>query len=285
MAVISPVAVNMATVVLESLLYGLILVLFSANMYLRITRYARPRQLASCGALRWNPIVISNIAIFVTCTVHWIITVKRFFLAFLGSAGDPLIFYMDECQPTSVASNTLTIVAALGGDAVIIHRLWLVWNRDLRLVFIPVLSWLGLLSEVSFFSGKLPSHWFIASGIAFIYLFTQSSPGNDKFLTAGGAWVAVNWTLTTLYFIPNSAFIAWRIWKTKRATSEVGGGLLLPVFVILIESAAIWTAWAVFFVVTYLMSSTLQFIVRDLTPSIIGLANLLIHLRVGLGWS
>ncbi|KAJ7131290.1 hypothetical protein C8R44DRAFT_594483, partial [Mycena epipterygia] len=216
------------------------------------------------------PIVISNIAIFATCTAHWVITVKRFFLAFLGSGGDPFQFYADQSQPPTVINNTLVIVAVLIGDAVIIHRLWLVWNRNLRVVFIPVLSWLGALT----------------GGIAVAYFFTQSTPTNNKFLTAAGASLTANWALTILC-VPRSlnAFIAWRTWRTSRATVEVGDSLLMSVCVILIESAAIWTTWALLFATTFLTRTALVLIVEDLTPAIIGLVNLLIHLRVGLGWS
>ncbi|KAJ7106622.1 hypothetical protein C8R44DRAFT_745098 [Mycena epipterygia] len=254
----------MATVVLESLLYGFLLVLFSTNLYLRITRYAKPRESVSCGGLWWNHIAISNMAIFVTCTVHWIITVERLFLAFLGSARDPLQFYL---RLTLVVNNSLVIAAVLIGDAVIIHRLWIIWNRDLRVVFVPVLSWLGILT----------------CGIAIIYIFTQFIATNNNISTADGAWVTANWALDTLCVRPSlikwsnlnylhrstniycTTFIAWRIWKTSRAEAEVGGGLLMkaPPY----------------------GRSTLQLILSDLTPSIVGLVNLLIHLRVGLGWS
>ncbi|KAJ7112549.1 hypothetical protein C8R44DRAFT_882319 [Mycena epipterygia] len=267
---ISLAAVSMATVVLESLLYGFLLIIFSTNLYLRITRYARPQEFSSRGGIWWNPIVISNIAIFATCTAHWIITVDRFFLAFLGSAGDPLQFYLDESHPTSVMNGILVIVAGLIGDAVIIHRLWLIWNRDFCVVFVPVLSWLAALT----------------CGIAVPYLFAQSTPTINRFLTPAGAWLTGSWALTTLMTIYCTTFITWRVWKTSRATAEeVGGGLLTPICVILIESAAIWTAWTIFCATTFLTGSTLQFIVRDLTPGIVGLVNLLIHLRVGLGWS
>ncbi|KAJ7112661.1 hypothetical protein C8R44DRAFT_882421 [Mycena epipterygia] len=267
---ISLVAVSMATVVLESLLYGFLLIIFSTNLYLHIARYARPQEFSSRGGIWWNPIIISNIVIFATCTAHWIITVDRLFLAFLGSAGDPLQFYLDESQPTSVMNSILVIVAGLIGDAVIIHRLWLIWNRDFRVVFVPVLSWLGALT----------------CGIAVPYLFTQSTPTINRFLTPAGAWLTGSWALTTLMTIYCTTFIAWRVWKTSRATAEeVGGGLLMPICVILIESAAIWTTWTLFFATTLLTGSTLQFIVRDLTPGIAGLVNLIIHLRVGLGWS
>ncbi|KAJ7131273.1 hypothetical protein C8R44DRAFT_978201 [Mycena epipterygia] len=264
---ISLVALSMAAVVLESLLYGLLLVLFSTNLYLRITRYARPQEFASRGGLWWNPIVITNIAIFATCTAHWVITVKRFFLAFLGSAGDPFQFYLDQSQPTSVINSTLVIVAVLIGDTGIIHRLWLVWNRDFRVVFAPVLSWLGVL----------------ATGIADAYFFTQSTSTNNRF--TAGAWLTANWALTILITIYCTTFIAWRIWRTSRATVEVGGSLLMPICVILIESAAIWTTWLLFLATTFLTRSMLLLIAADLTPAIIGLVNLLIHLRVGLGWS
>ncbi|KAJ7106627.1 hypothetical protein C8R44DRAFT_885903 [Mycena epipterygia] len=263
---ISLVAVSVATVVLESLLYGLLLVLFSTNLYLRITRYARPRESVSCGGLWWNHIVISNMAIFMTCTVHWIITVERFFLAFLGSAGEPLQFYLDGSHFTLVVKNSLIPVAVLIGDAVIIHRLWIIWNRNLRVVFVPVLSWLGILT----------------CGIAVVYVFTQSAPTDNSISTA---WITANLALNTLTNIYCTTFIAWRIWKTSRAEAEVGGGLLMPVLGILIESTAIWTIWQIIFGATFWTGSTLQFIARDLTPSIVGLVNLLIYFRVGLGWS
>ncbi|KAJ7106634.1 hypothetical protein C8R44DRAFT_885908 [Mycena epipterygia] len=263
---ISSVAASMATVVLESLLYGFLLVLFSTNLYLRITRYAKPRESVSCGGLWWNHIAISNMAIFVTCTVHWIITVERLFLAFLGSARDPLQFYL---RLTLVVNNSLVIAAVLIGDAVIIHRLWIIWNRDLRVVFVPVLSWLGILT----------------CGIEIAYIFTQSTITNNSMSTADGAWITANWALNTLTNIYCTTFIAWRIWKTSRAEAEVRGGLLMPVLGILIESAAIWTTWEIFYAATFWTGSMLQFIVSDLTPSIIGLVNLLIYLRVGLGWS
>ncbi|KAJ7131277.1 hypothetical protein C8R44DRAFT_871789 [Mycena epipterygia] len=277
---ISPVAVIMTTVVLESLLYGFLLVLFSTNLYLRITRYARPQEFASRGGLWWNPIVISNIAIFATCTAHWVITVKRFFLAFLGSAGDPFQFYLDQSQPTSVINNILVLVTGLIGDAVIV-------SAD-PLVLVSAMTHDRFTGFGSYGIGIYALYSFLLSpdGIAVAYFFTQPTPTtSNRFSWAVGAWLTANWTLTILITIYCTTFIAWRIWRTSRATVEVGGSLLMPVCVILIESAAIWTTWSLFLATTFLTGSTLVITVADLTPAIIGLVNLLIHLRVGLGWS
>ncbi|KAJ7859407.1 hypothetical protein B0H13DRAFT_2356128 [Mycena leptocephala] len=66
---------------------------------------------------------------------------------------------------------------------------------------------------------------------------------------------------------------------------DMGEGLLMPVLAILVESAAIWSAWAIFFAVAFQRRSVLEFLAKDLTPVIVALTNMFIHLRVGLGWS
>lgn len=45
------------------------------------------------------------------------------------------------------------------------------------------------------------------------------------------------------------------------------------------------SVWAIFFAVTNQIGSQLRILATDLAPPIIGLVNVLIYLRVGLGWS
>ncbi|KAJ7454184.1 hypothetical protein FB451DRAFT_1280400 [Mycena latifolia] len=267
----SLVAVNMAAVVLEGFLYGIFLVLFATNLYIRTTRYARPRQFVSRGALWWNPIVISTLAIFATCTVHWILTIQAFFQAFLN-ATDPtatLLFYLDNGRPILVARVSLTVLTLLIGDALIIHRLWLIWNREFRVVALPVLTWLGVL----------------VCGIFVVYALSESSVRNSKFLASAGQWLTANWVLSVFTNVYCTVVMAWRLWTSSREMGNIDGGLLLSMLVILVESAAMWTAWAIFFAVTYQAGSTVSALATDLSGPIIGLVNMLIHLRVGLGWS
>ncbi|KAJ7487953.1 hypothetical protein FB451DRAFT_1225999 [Mycena latifolia] len=266
----SLVAVKMATVVLESFLYGLFVVLFSANLYLRRFKYVRPRGSTSRWRHGWrHPVVISTMAIFTTCTMHWIITVDCFFLAFKEDASTALQFYTDDSHITQVINSVLLELTVLIGDAVIIHRLWCIWNRDSRIIAVPILSWLGVLT----------------CAIAVSYLFSQSSAENNKFVAPAGFWVTANWALTAVTNLYCTGFIAWRIWRTSRSTAEIGPGIMMPVLVLLVESAAIMTVWEVFFAAMYQTGNMLQFLATDLTPPIIGLTNTLIHLRMALGWS
>ncbi|KAJ7910882.1 hypothetical protein B0H13DRAFT_2328937 [Mycena leptocephala] len=258
--------INMASVVLESLLYGIFLVFFFVNIYLRVSKYSKPRILKE---LLWNTVVISTIAIFLTCTAHWVLTVVRFFRAVLGSADTyaAILYYADDSQTTQVARSALTEMTMLIGDAVIVSAQFLVLTGVHDIV--PVILWFGVL----------------ACGIVVACLFSQSWLGHILFTTSAGGWVTANWMLTTIINIYCTVCIAWEIWRTSRAVKDIGDGIFMPVLAILVESAAMWTTWMIFFAVTYQTRSVLEFNVVDLTPLIIAFTNMFIHLRVGLGWS
>ncbi|KAJ7040055.1 hypothetical protein C8F04DRAFT_273259 [Mycena alexandri] len=264
-------AVSIATVILESLLYGIFLVCFFANLYIRVSKHANPIQFRTRAW--WNPVVVSTMAIFLTYSGHWILTAVRFSQALLSGSLNTeaaLLYYGPESsQRTQVVRSALAEITVLIGDAVIIHRLWLIWNRNLSIVVLPMISWVGVL----------------VCGVAVAYLFSQSHAGHNLFSTRAGGWVTANWALPMTTNVYCTALITWQIWSTSRVVKDLGDGVLMPVLVILIESAAIWTAWAVFFGVAYQRDSLSLFIAKDLTPSIVALTNMCIHLRVGLGWS
>ncbi|KAJ7189446.1 hypothetical protein GGX14DRAFT_702035 [Mycena pura] len=258
---ISLVALNMASVVLESLLYGAFLILFSAGLYLRISRHLSQ---SSRNGLCWNPVVISTVAIFLTCTGHWILTLVRFFRAFLESEapGAALAYYSCSSDLLVRVGGILTIIALWIGDAVIIHRLWVIWNRNPRVVILPVLSWCGLI---------------IVSLVGLIMAFKHAQYNK-------GAMI-VSWIFEALTNVYCTAFIAGRLWSARQAPQKSQAKLLTSVLAVTVESAAILATWTIFFAVTSETQSPLLLIVMNLTAQIIGLTNMLIHIRIGLGWS
>jgi hypothetical protein len=46
----------------------------------------------------------------------------------------------------------------------------------------------------------------------------------------------------------------------------------------------LYSIWAIFFISAYAARSNLRFLI-DVTPAIVGNANMLIYVRVGLGWA
>ncbi|KAJ7750653.1 hypothetical protein B0H16DRAFT_1691552 [Mycena metata] len=259
-------AANMAVVVLESLFYGLLLVSASTTLYLRFSRHEVPKLLF------WNPVVLFTVFISVTSGAHWILTIVRFFHAFLGSA-DTSRFYLDYSQVTQTARSLLCIAAVFIGDAAIvslpsfvynlnahdelkIHRLWLIWNRSLPVIIIPVVTCLGL----------------AVNGCTLTYLSAQPA-------FAGQA--KASWVLTLVTNLYCTALIIWKIWRTKRTVEHLlGDGTLVPVLIILLESAAVWTICGLLFAITSSIRSPFQVIFTDLSPSVVGLVNTVIYLRV-----
>ncbi|KAJ7775561.1 hypothetical protein B0H16DRAFT_1507881, partial [Mycena metata] len=244
----------MAVVVLESALYALLLFSASTTLYLRFSRHEVPNLMV------WNPVVLFTILISATSGAHWILTTVRFFYAFLCSA-DIERFYLDNSQETQTAMSLLCITSVFIGDAAIIHRLWLIWNRSLAVIILPVVSSFGLL----------------IIGCARTYLIRRHLP------MPVGHWAEAGWTMTLVNNLYCTGLIVWKIWKTKHTVeNSLGGGTLVPVLLVLLESAAVWTIWVLLFGVTSELGSPLQIIMGDLSAVMVGIVNVIIYLRVEL---
>ncbi|KAJ6540003.1 hypothetical protein DFH09DRAFT_1396617 [Mycena vulgaris] len=97
-------------------------------------------------------------------------------------------------------------------------------------------------------------------------------------------WTATGCILSFLTTAYSTAFIAFRISRVN-SVKIASQSRLMSFLSILVESAALQTLWLGFTTITQLASSDTAFIASDTFPVIIGIANLLIHARVELGWS
>ncbi|KAJ7823829.1 hypothetical protein B0H14DRAFT_2825825, partial [Mycena olivaceomarginata] len=82
--------------------------------------------------------------------------------------------------------------------------------------------------------------------------------------------------------------IIFRICKVTAAIRPTSDSRLMYFLNVLVESATLQTFWLVFGAITLFVKSNAAYAVyavSDTFPAIIGIANLLIHARVGLGWS
>ncbi|KAJ7189917.1 hypothetical protein GGX14DRAFT_546998 [Mycena pura] len=268
---ISVLAANLTLVVSESVLYGIFLVLFCVGFYSRISR---SKSESRFGTFWW----LSTLAIFLTCTGHWIITVIRLFHAFL------------QWPPTDVASayrafnwgilqkvsSILSVTPMWIGDGVIIHRLWVVWNNDRRIIVLPMLSLVGLIGEFHFLDEALTFNDDFdepANPRVYTHSFKPRGSANPPPLQVGYS------AYTNVYC---TAFIAWRVWGVRRAPQETEFKPLMSVLAIIMESAAIVAAWTIFYAITNETDSNLVLIAMNLTPQIIGISNMLIHIRIGI---
>ncbi|KAF8216299.1 hypothetical protein K438DRAFT_1953260 [Mycena galopus ATCC 62051] len=270
------VSVSLATVALESCLYGAYLVLAITSISLLLRRNAKSHRARTSVYL--SPSFLLAIGLVLTITGHWILTVDRSFLAFIyfENGAFPLGLYADVSHVTEVVKTAFLMATMALGDALIIHRLWIVWGGNKYVVIFPICTWLGL----------------IACGIGNVYQFTKFQTGQDIFLSEAGRWITSNATFTLCkktvqIFTALAAFIFWRLWDHTRTVQPYGGSnqSIKSLLSMVVESAAIYTSWSVFFVATYESQSNLQFIAIDCLPTVAGIACMLIHVRVGLGWA
>ncbi|KAF7328593.1 hypothetical protein MSAN_02480200 [Mycena sanguinolenta] len=264
---ISLVPVNLANVALESCLYGVYLVLAITSICLIVGRHTSPMRHRGTLIHRF-PILFGAIGLLITISAHWILTVDRAFLAFIHFAdtSGTLAFYGDLSEITEVVKTGFVVATLIIGDALIIYRLWVVWGFNKYVIIFPIASLTG--SAVS------------AAGIT--YQFTLYKPGQNVFLSETGRWITSDAIFTLCINVYCTAFISWRLWNQGRAIQPYGGPSLRSVLAIIVESAALYTTWAITYLAVYRSQSNLQFIVIDCLSPITGISIMLIHVRVGL---
>ncbi|KZT02783.1 uncharacterized protein LAESUDRAFT_684617 [Laetiporus sulphureus 93-53] len=267
---------NLATAVMESLFYGIFLVLSFFSMY--ILQYRRsqvsslpPNPRATRNMVYLTPMSIAAVCLLITNTAHWIIMVYRLFQAFLyyEKGTQPVEFYKDASQPSEVTQTAVLMISLIIGDAMIIYRLWIVSGYNWYIAIFPSSTLVGL----------------AVCTVGSIYELTRSRAGGDIFFAPTGHWITANCVFTLCTNVYSTAMIACKIWHANKEAKRFGGSSLMGVTGILVESAALYTAWTILFFVTYSIQSNLQSTCSETYCAVAGIAFMLINVRVGMGWA
>ncbi|PCH44196.1 hypothetical protein WOLCODRAFT_138818 [Wolfiporia cocos MD-104 SS10] len=275
MAEVGLVSANMATVALESLLYGIFLLLSGVFAYLHINRAAG--ESASFGTPRlsryFTPVFLAALAVMMTATAHWILTVTRFFQAFVlfEHGAVPLLFYSDLAQTTEVVKTAFLIATLIISDVMFVYRLWIVWGYNYYVCIVPIMAVSGL----------------CVSGVGIVYQLSRLSLGNTVFVSQAARWITADYSFTFATNVYSSVLIAWKVWRASRSSSSssYGGGNLMRVLATIVESAGSYTLYVVVFFASYEAGSNLQYTFVDTLCQVAGIAFMMINVRVGLGWA
>ncbi|TFY55054.1 hypothetical protein EVJ58_g8491 [Rhodofomes roseus] len=276
------VSANIATVFMESFFYGIFFVLSVSSICLLVYRQKQlllpinpnVQRVAAAGLflqLCKTPMFLGAIALSVTITAHWILTCIRMFQAFVYFEGgtNPIAFYGNLKQLTEVVKTGFLMASMVIGDAMVIYRLWVIWNRRTVIVIFPLCTLAGL----------------TACGVGITYQFTQYWPGENVFVSQAGRWITSDCVFTLCTNVYSTALIGYRVWTSYRHVKIHNCSNLITVLTTFIESAALYTAWTAFFFVSYQTNSNLQFTAVDTWPELSGISCMLINVRVGLGWA
>ncbi|KZT66456.1 hypothetical protein DAEQUDRAFT_695621 [Daedalea quercina L-15889] len=270
MVQISLVSAYLATAALESLFFGIFLVLAVASIYFHMARRvasdkSRKIQLSTL----FGPIFAGSLLITITIVGHWILTVIRLFDAFVHYEGGsvPEEFYSAIWFPSEAVKNAFLIATLIVCDVMLIYRLWTVWNHSYLIIVVPTLTVAGL----------------CISGPGTIYEQAHLQPGNTVFVTALSRWITSAYACTFVYVPASMTCRGLTIFVGRIFTARVGS--LKNILVTMVESAALYTTYTIFFFASYQSKSNLQYICIDTLCPIAGIAFMLINVRVGLGWA
>ncbi|KIJ23882.1 hypothetical protein M422DRAFT_195396, partial [Sphaerobolus stellatus SS14] len=211
------VSANLANLLLESFLYGTFIILWATYLYLFSAREERQQGGGPGGGRRrWymHPIVISSALLMITLSVHWCLTFKRAFQAFVTYKGGeaPLEFYADLTQRTEVVKTGFLIASLCLGDMMIIYRLWIVWGFNNYIIIFPICTLCSL----------------AVSGAGITYQLTRYTPGESVFASAAGRWIISDsaFTLWWVIYFDCPVLLAYRVWSINRSTVKFGGSSL-----------------------------------------------------------
>ncbi|KAJ7138207.1 hypothetical protein C8R44DRAFT_767031 [Mycena epipterygia] len=265
---VSLIAVNLATLAIASLFYGIYSVLFFISMFLLLRRYKSAHtsyKSRKDDSIFRSMVFISAILLFLVVTAHWVTIVYRAFIAYvsLQHGIEAEVFFSDHTQFTEVVQNSILGLSVLIGDSLIIHRLWVVWSPNKLVLVVPVCTLLTLTVGT-----------FVSTNTAWHSSDVFSNP-----------WLKMDTFLTLITNVYCTVFITWKIWTITRVSMPSDGTNLRHFLVILVESAAFYAFWAVLFAVAYEVRSNVQSTMIQTAPAVVGIVNALIHTRVGLGWT
>ncbi|KAJ7306975.1 hypothetical protein DFH08DRAFT_513412 [Mycena albidolilacea] len=268
---------NFASLILASCFYGILIVLFVSTIYFLATRRTLAGKTQTSRHHFTSLPFLGVTGLFLVITAHWSVVIYQGSFAFihLGNVVAEENFYSDFSDKAELVKAALLCASVLLGDSLVIYRLWIIWGRNRYIITFPIFSL---------------ACTFVA-GFGTLYEFTQKGPrlrGTTNVLTQIAPWIVTGGVLSLIINLYSTGLIIFRICKVTTAIRPTSDSRLMYFLNVLVESAALQTFWLVFGVITEFAKSDAAYAVyavSDTFPAIIGIANLLIHARVGLGWS
>ncbi|EMD32281.1 hypothetical protein CERSUDRAFT_118980 [Gelatoporia subvermispora B] len=180
------------------------------------------------------------------------------------TTGD-LGMFTDRASWINIVKNINQFVQPLIGDAILIYRCWVVYERRWIAVALSVLLWVGSCVVSTIFM-------VLAADVK------SSSGVNASSLTP---WVAASFSLTVVLNVITTSLITLRIWSVSRDIRPyiVGHNRITYFVRIIVESGLLYTTTAVIMLATSVAKTNADYIPGDVLVQMTGIAFNLIIIR------
>ncbi|KAI0790932.1 hypothetical protein C8Q75DRAFT_80410 [Abortiporus biennis] len=253
---------NLASIFLESILYGVSLTLYAAA----ITILVNGKTTSGVN----KALLATTVIMFILGTIHVGSDLQRILVAFLES-DSPKAYLIQTYPVVHMVKSTSYAMQTLVGDGFLLYRVYLVWKGNLMVCTPVFLSFL--------------TSW--ALGILVLRGFALASPGDPVFAETLTKVVAPWFSVTLFTNFLGSTLLAARIYYIHRKVAHmsvaIGGRDISTAAAVIVESGSIYSICLAILLVLYLSKNFAQYILLDAVTQIIGIVFSLIIVRVGLG--
>ncbi|OJA20168.1 hypothetical protein AZE42_08164 [Rhizopogon vesiculosus] len=274
---ISVKAAVIVAIIIECILYGVSIFLFG------ITLWSLTYQRKSTEVSR--SMLVAACLLFLLGTMHVIVDANHVWQGFISS-GNADQYFDDVSKDTF--KNAIYELETLVGDAILIYRCYVVWNR-IDVIIIPVIGWMAV----------------AGTGTHAVWSIDQlSSVGAESvFLQETAQWIisfystaiATNFIATSYdtSTVPsqiefanprNLGILALKLWLIHRRSSGIRTtrSRAYPILVLIMECGALYSISLVTMLATYLAASNGSYIVIDMIGQIIPITFCLIIVRTAM---
>ncbi|KAF8838721.1 hypothetical protein BDN67DRAFT_971120 [Paxillus ammoniavirescens] len=251
-------------VFLESLFYGIYVMVFIQCMQVLRRRQSRPSDY----------LVGTAVSLFVLITAHLVVDIVRnmdAFTADMGIPNYPITYYETFDTWKNILKSSLYVTVTIISDAFIMYRCFIVWGRSYFVIIVPFML---LLVD-------------IAIGIFWVYTLSLIVPGENVFADALSVRVKVFYAVTLTMNVMCTILLAFKIWRIQKnlAPFAKGNQDLSRIIAIVIESGSVYSALLIVMIATYTSASPAMFIFLNSLSPIIGIVFSSVIVRIGLGLS
>lgn len=217
----SLIAVTVTSLFLESLLYGVFLVLFIISVFFTLRKRGRSGMVSTFS-------LVAVSVMFVLATMHIVASLVRALTAFVNDNNNPDNYLFTLNGQIDAIRSMAYGLQTLVGDGLMLYRLYVVWHDDKR-VFIPV--FLCFLANI----GVGVSALLNVARVSLAELFTSKVSSLMVWFFA--LTLSINIACTSLIAIR----IWWSDWQVRKHGASTTRSGAFAIAVIIIESGALYS--------------------------------------------
>jgi hypothetical protein len=244
----------------ESFCYGIYFALFGSSVKVL---YSKRKSISTA-----MPLLALASLFAVLITWHVITDAVRLVNAFKSSqqeiGGD--LYYAQLASTLSLVKTSLYLIITILFDGFILHRCWIIWDRNCYVTILPFLIFLAD----------------IGTGIASVQGLSGLAKGDSVFIAKQEKIAKSFFSSTVAVNGICSLLIAYRVWVRQNPIRDSRKAFsLAKEAVIVVESAGIYFVTLICLISTYTRENNAFNVFLDMASPVIGIAFTLIIMRIG----